>query len=222
MTMSTRVRTKICGIKSPDMARVAVSAGADAVGLVFVEASPRYVSIDAADDIARAIGPFTDTVGLFLNENVDVIRRHLDRIALTTVQLHGNVTPEQLDALRPCRVLRAISFKPESAEYDLGTWNDYYQSGGNLSGIIWDTPSTKMAGGTGEAFDWSAAADVLNTIQPSVPIILAGGLDPSNVTQAIRTVCPYGVDVSSGVEATRGVKDASKIEAFCRAVRAAS
>ena len=203
------VRSKICGITRIEDALSAAEAGADAIGLVFYAKSPRAVSVQQARAIIAALPPFVTTVGLF----VDASRQELDEILaavpLDLLQFHGDESPAFCEALqRP--YIKALRVKPGD---DLAAQVAAY---GQASGVLLDTYVPGIPGGTGEAFDWSLVPQGLNK-----PIILAGGLVAENVAAAIRQVQPYAVDVSGGVEAGKGIKDAEKIRAFMRAVKTA-
>ncbi|HZX51470.1 MAG TPA: phosphoribosylanthranilate isomerase [Pseudomonas sp.] len=203
------VRSKICGITRIEDALSAAEAGADAIGLVFYAKSPRAVSVQQARAVIAALPPFVTTVGLF----VDASRQELDEILaavpLDLLQFHGDESPAFCEALqRP--YIKALRVKPGD---DLAAQVAAY---GQASGVLLDTYVPGIPGGTGEAFDWSLVPQGLNK-----PIILAGGLVAENVAAAIRQVRPYAVDVSGGVEAGKGIKDAEKIRAFMRAVKTA-
>jgi len=204
--MTGRTRIKICGITSADIAMAAVEAGADAVGLVFAKQSPRYIDIDTAMEIAECLPPFVTPVGLF----------QLDRAgdpALSEwwgewVQLHvGEDESLIMQVAESHRVMRGFRFSPDA----VARW----QRCDGVSALVVDGTS----GGGGEAFDHAALAAIRETV--SKPIVLAGGLTAENVSDAIRAVRPHAVDVSSGVERDRGMKDPKLIEQFCAAVREA-
>ena len=204
-----RTRVKICGLTRLEDAQAAVAAGADAIGLVFDPRSPRCVSLEQAAAIARARPPFVTAVGLFVDASPEQIRETLNRVPLDLLQFHGAETPEQ------CRLyhrpyIKAISMKPD---VDVSAEARRYA---DCAGLLLDTFSAQATGGSGETFDWTRAPRDLNK-----PVILAGGLTPANVGAAIRALHPYAVDVSSGVESAKGIKDAGKIAAFIAAVRAA-
>lgn len=206
----SRTRVKICGVTRIEDALAAAQAGADAVGLVFDAKSPRCVGLDQAAAIARALPPFVTVVGLFVNAAPERIREVLSRVNLDLLQFHGTETPEQ------CRLyhrpfIKAVHMQPGT---DLHAGARVYAE---AAGLVLDAYHPDAAGGTGERFDWALVPRGL-----AKPIILAGGLNPDNVRAAIQTVRPYAVDVASGVEAGKGVKDAQKISAFIEAVRAAA
>jgi len=202
-----RTRVKICGITRIEDAIAAAQAGADAIGFVFDPKSPRHIHPDQALKIARALPPFITIVGLFVNAAPDTIEGVLSHVPLDLIQFHGNEKPEQ------CRryhrsYIKAIHMKPE---VDLREMARLY---GDATGLLLDTYVVDAAGGSGQAFDWNRIPQDLGK-----PVILAGGLTPANVTEAVRKVRPFAVDVSSGVELSKGVKDARKIANFIEAVR---
>ncbi|VVP67008.1 N-(5'-phosphoribosyl)anthranilate isomerase [Pseudomonas fluorescens] len=206
--MST-VRSKICGITRIEDALAAAEAGADAIGFVFYAKSPRAVDVRQARDIIQALPPFLTTVGLFVNASRCELNEILEVVPLDLLQFHGDETPSDCEGYhRPW--IKALRVRPGD---DLEAACQHYAQ---ASGILLDTYVAGVPGGTGEAFDWSLVPERL-----SKPVILAGGLSPDNVAQAIARVRPYAVDVSGGVEQAKGIKDAAKIEAFLRAVRQA-
>lgn len=201
------VRSKICGITRIEDALVAAEAGADAIGLVFYDRSPRAVSMQQARAIIAALPPFVTTVGLFVNASRCEIGEILDAVPLDLLQFHGDETSAQCEGHgRP--YIKALRVRP--GEDIAACCAEYNQA----SGILLDTYVPGVPGGTGEAFDWSLVPADLDK-----PVILAGGLTADNVRAAIAQVSPYAVDVSGGVEASKGVKDAEKIRAFIREVR---
>jgi len=203
------VRSKICGITRIEDALSAVEAGADAIGLVFYAKSPRSVSIEQARSIIAALPPFVTTVGLFVDASRCELGELLDAVPLDLLQFHGDESPEDCDGYhRP--YIKALRVKPGD---DIAAQVALYK---NACGVLLDTYVPGIPGGTGEAFDWSLVPEHL-----SKPVILAGGLTAENVAQAIARVRPYAVDVSGGVEALKGIKDAEKIRAFLQAVKAA-
>jgi len=201
-----RTRVKICGITRIEDARQAAQLGADAIGLVFHRPSPRNVTTDQAREIAASLPPFVSRVGLFVDAEPSLIESVLAAVSLDLIQFHGNETPEQ------CRqygkpYIKAIRVKPG---LDLVDAVDAYA---DASGILLDTYSDTVAGGSGEAFDWKSVPANM-----AKPLILAGGLDATNVGRAIAETHPYAVDVSSGVEQQKGIKDAAKMAAFINEV----
>ena len=207
MTRNTRTRIKICGITREQDALAAACNGADALGLVFYEKSPRNVSLGQAAQLARAIPPFVTVVGLFVNPAVEYVREVLAKVPMDVLQFHGEEMPEFCGQFgRP--YLKAIRVR---AGVDLVQCAAAYRA---AQGLLLDAFVEGTQGGTGESFDWSLIPQEL-----PLPVILSGGLHAGNVAEAIRQVRPYGVDVSSGVEASKGIKDAAKIAAFINEVK---
>ena len=203
------VRSKICGITRIEDALAAVEAGADAIGFVFYAKSPRAVTFQQARDIIKALPPFVTTVGLFVNASRCELGELLDAVPLDLLQFHGDETVAECEGWhRP--YIKALRVK---AGDDIAAAVDAYPS---ASGVLLDTYVEGVPGGTGEAFDWSLIPQHL-----SKPLILAGGLTPENVADAVARVKPYAVDVSGGVEASKGIKDHARIQAFIKAVRGA-
>lgn len=203
----TAVRVKICGITRVEDALAAAAAGADAIGLVFYAKSPRVVDIEQACAILAALPPFVTTVGLFVNAERAELEHVLANVPLDLLQFHGDEPVQQCEAFgRP--YIKALRVK---AGDDIAAQVARYPS---AQGILLDAYVEGIPGGTGEAFDWSLIPQAL-----SKPLILAGGLRPDNVADAVSRVCPFAVDVSGGVEASKGIKDVEKIGAFIRAAR---
>lgn len=201
------VRSKICGITRIEDALAAAEAGADAIGLVFYPQSPRAVTIERARAIIAALPPFVTTVGLFVDASRCELGEILDAVPLDLLQFHGDESAADCEGHnRP--YIKALRVK---AGDDIAAQIDSYA---NASGILLDTFVAGVPGGTGQAFDWSLVPRGLKR-----PIILAGGLTAENVRDAIDQVRPYAVDVSGGVEASKGIKDSEKIRAFMRAVK---
>ena len=204
--METKV--KICGLTNLADAQVAVEAGADALGFIFYEKSPRFVSLETAAEISRQLPPFLMRVGVFVNAPEDFILRAIGEVGLTMLQFHGDEPPEfctqfGLMSMKAFRIRNAESL-PEIPNYQ----TDAY---------LLDAFSSTTLGGTGEKFNWDLAVEAQKF---GKPIFLAGGLTPKNVADAVRKVQPFGVDVSSGVEISPGKKDHAKVRAFIAAVRA--
>jgi len=221
-----RTRIKICGLREPDHARLAGDLGVDAIGLVFAKGSPREVDARSAERVIAATPAFVNVVGLFVNEKAEVIMQLAGAMGLHTVQLHGNESAKDIEALAPLRVIKSVPVRSTTFTDAIAPWR---KSPDNLAALLYDAPPPSdatlpgEAGGSGNAFDWSQLRDAAERGElaglPS--LILAGGLTAENVANAMATVQPYAVDVSSGVESERGVKDAARIRAFCDAVRAA-
>ncbi|WP_234035830.1 phosphoribosylanthranilate isomerase [Ectopseudomonas mendocina] len=202
----TVVRSKICGITRIEDALAAVEAGADAIGLVFYAKSPRAVSIEQAAAILQALPPFVTTVGLFVDMPRDELQQLLQRLPLDLLQFHGDESPADCEGHgRP--YIKALRVRPgEDVSAAMAPYS-------GARGILLDTFVEGVPGGTGASFDWSLVPE-----NAGKPIILAGGLDAGNVAVAISQVRPYAVDVSGGVEVSKGIKDAGKIRAFIQAV----
>lgn len=197
------VRVKICGITNLDDALLAIAAGADALGFVFCEQSSRCINQLAAAKIIAKLPPFIQTVGLFVNEDVEKINWTADYCGLDIVQLHGDETPEEcLEVNR--RVIKAFRMQNNISIEPLGRYQ--------VSGFLLDAWSPDAYGGTGRTFNWELAG----AARQYGPIILAGGLSPDNVTEALQVVQPYAVDVSSGVESAPGKKDAELVKKFIK------
>ncbi len=200
-------RVKICGITRAEDAQAVARSGADALGLVFYEKSPRHVGVQQAAQLAAVLSPFVTVVGLFVNPSEDEVRNVLRRVPLDVLQFHGEEEPEFCMRFnRP--YLKAIRVK---AGVDLLQCASRYSS---AQGLLLDAYIEGTRGGTGESFDWSLIPQGL-----PLPVILSGGLHAGNVAEAIRQVRPYAVDVSSGVEAAKGIKDAAKVAAFINEVK---
>lgn len=203
----TAVRVKICGITRVEDALAAAAAGADAIGLVFYAKSPRAVDIEQARAILAALPPFVTSVGLFVDAERSELERILASVPLDLLQFHGDESVQQCEAFgRP--YIKALRVK---AGDDIAAQVARYPS---AQGILLDAYVEGVPGGTGEAFDWSLIPQTLSKL-----LILAGGLRPDNVAEAVSRVRPYAVDVSGGVEASKGVKDVEKVGAFIRAAR---
>lgn len=205
----SRTRIKICGIRDIDSAFAAVEAGADAIGFIFVRSSPRYIEPDAAAEIMASLPPFISTVGVFMNMPVDAFSDIEEACPTTCTQLHGDETDELIAACAP--IIKGIRFSPGTIAEQLGR----FEADENVESILIDGPTP----GEGVPFQWSDLHPHMASV--SKPVFLAGGLNPENVGEAIAELRPYAVDVSSGVERERGVKDLELIRKFCEAVRRA-
>jgi phosphoribosylanthranilate isomerase len=206
--MQQRTRIKICGLTREADVEVAVEAGADAVGLVLYGRSPRHVSVERAAELAGALPPFVTPVCLFVDPAVDEVSRAIELLPHCLLQFHGEETRERCESSgRP--YLRAARMRPGFALLD------FAHAFASAAGLLLDA-DVRGYGGGGKAFDWSL-------IPPSVPlpVVLSGGLNPANVIDGVMRVRPWAVDVSSGVEISKGVKDAALIRRFCDSVREA-
>lgn len=202
-------RIKICGITRPEDARVAVDSGADAIGLVFYEKSPRSVDAERAAQIVAVVPPFVTVVALFVDELAANITRILDRVPVDLIQFHGD---EQAPF---CRQFGRPWIKALRVREGMDLAHSCLAYGG-ARGILLDNWEAGVPGGTGKSFDWGLAEPAL-----PLPVVLAGGLNEENVTAAMVRVRPAAVDVSGGVEQSPGIKDAGKVRRFVAAVRAA-
>lgn len=197
------VRVKICGITSLDDALMAAEAGADALGFVFFEKSPRFVPVEVVAGIVAKLPPFVQTVGLFVNADRDFVNATTAHCGLDLVQLHGDETPEYCAGIER-RVLKAFRIQDATS---LDPIENY-----RVTGYLLDAYSPVAFGGTGLTFNW----DIAKAAKAFGPVVLAGGLTPANVHQAVTEVAPWAVDVSSGVEMTPGKKDPAKVREFIR------
>jgi phosphoribosylanthranilate isomerase len=205
--MTTRTRIKICGITREQDVLAVAGNGADALGLVFHEKSPRHVSVQLAAQLAQSVPPFLTIVGLFVNPSVDYVREVMAKVPLDVLQFHGEEEPQFCrqfgkSYLKAIRVKPGVNLVECAARY------------AGAQGLLLDAFVEGNQGGTGESFDWSLIPHDL-----PLPVILSGGLHAGNVAAAISQVQPYAVDVSSGVEAAKGIKDAAKIAAFIKEVK---
>jgi phosphoribosylanthranilate isomerase len=201
------VRVKICGITHVEDALAAVDAGADALGFMFVEASPRRVTYEQAAEIIRKLPPFVARVGVFVNPSPDQVQTAIAETGIDTLQFHGEEKPEfcrqfEMRVIKAFRVRDAESLKP-LADFRSETW-------------LLDSFVEGKHGGTGAVFNWDLASQA---VKQGGRVILAGGLTPENVAEAVRRVRPYALDVSSGVELTPCRKDAAKVRAFIAAAK---
>jgi len=207
--MTFRTRVKICGITQISDAIAAVNAGADALGFVFYEPSPRCVSTDKVKEIINAIPPFINKVALFVNANSDYISSVLEQVNIDTIQFHGDETEAfcrsfNMPYIKAIRVQETTDIQKVSNEFS------------SASGLLVDAYDSSQYGGTGKSFNWDLLPSTC-----SLPLILAGGLKADNICQAIQTTNVYAVDVSSGVEESKGVKDHALIKQFMHEVKRA-
>jgi phosphoribosylanthranilate isomerase len=196
------VRVKICGITSPEQALMAQKSGADAIGLVIYEKSPRYVDIEQAKDIRVVISKTTLAIALLVNPSESLVKQVIAQVKPDYIQFHGDETPEfcqqfNFPFIRAVRMRDGLDIDAEVAAYKAD------------GGFLFDAWSDDLYGGTGHSFDWSRLPSTTD-----YKLILAGGLNPNNVAEAVAKTSPYMVDVSGGVEACPGIKDPEKVEAF--------
>ena len=202
-------KIKICGITNLDDAMAAVDFGADALGFVFFKGSPRNISPEKAAAIISRLPVFTTIVGVFVDEPREEILKIVSQTGLSVIQLHGEEPPEA--CLLPRKVIKGIRIKSIESLEPLKRYQ------GHISAFLLDTYAPHMPGGTGQAFNWDIALEAKNFGR----VILAGGLTPENISEAIRRVNPYAVDVSSGVELVKGKKDHQKMKLFIERAKAA-
>jgi phosphoribosylanthranilate isomerase len=211
--VNLRVRTKICGLTRSEDAAVAVAAGAEAVGFVFVPGTPRYLETETARRIIETLPPFVAKVGLFVNAEARTVADTIGRTGVDTIQLHGDETPEFAAQFRgTVKVIKAFRVRGVATLEQLPAWR------GVVDAWLLDAYVAGVHGGTGARFDWELAVQAQEL---GVPVILAGGLTPENAADAVRRVRPFALDVSSGVESAPGRKDPERIHRFLAAVRGA-
>lgn len=210
-----RTRAKICGITRVEDVHAVANAGCDAIGFVFYPPSPRHVTLDQAEILIRAVPAYVQAVGLFVNSHADEIQDILKTVPLDILQFHGDETPEQCQVIAQQvgrRWYKAIQVQPD---LDVVAEIQRYQDAG-ASAVLLDAWHPDLKGGTGHSFDWDTFPKL------NIPLILAGGLNPDNIEQAILTTQAYAVDVSGGVESAKGIKDQQLIERFMQGVHRGS
>lgn len=217
---------KICGITNLEDALIAVDAGADALGFVFYEQSPRRVDPEVAREIVAKLPERVDKVGVFVDESVTSVREIADHSGLTALQLHAIMLPRlAVRDLRASSIRNIFAAIPAqelfNGEGEFGGFGYFKEPGNEIDGILFDSGGRGMPGGTGKVFDWVKLASVASWSNNEFKIIVAGGLNPTNVADAMCVLRPWGVDVASGVEARPGKKDPEKVKAFIAAVREA-
>jgi phosphoribosylanthranilate isomerase len=221
---TVRTRIKVCGLTRIADAEAAVMHGADALGLIFWKPSPRYIDPLAAQPLVRCAGPFVATVGVFVNPTRDEVLRAIEQAGISALQFHGEEDPDFCASFQHpwikafkvgqpvSQVLpRKLASSPGGEQGDLLESTLSYQA---ASAWLFDAFDARLVGGTGEAFDWNLVPKNL-----ARPLVLSGGLNVTNVGDAVRRLRPYAVDVSSGVELHKGIKDAGRIAAFIHGVR---
>jgi phosphoribosylanthranilate isomerase len=216
---------KICGITNLEDAQTAINAGADALGFVFYDKSPRRVDVGVAQSIVRELPNQIEKVGVFVDADADTIRQTASQVGLTAIQLHGQDSMEDVwQDSRPVRERLGVS------RLILAVPGDRLKQGGVLItdrareevfALLLDAQTDGKFGGTGATFDWRGTRGMVQIISFKIPVIVAGGLTASNAAEAVRILKPFGVDVSSGVEASPGKKDPEKIRTFIQAARSA-
>ena len=200
------MRVKICGMTQREDVEQAIGLGADALGVIFYEKSARYVNVEQAKALLKNIPPFVDVVAVFVNPEVDFVRRLIDELPLSLLQFHGDEDPEFCQQFKK-PYIKAIH--PQDEHQILKSMQEFEQA----QALLLDTPSDTLWGGSGLSFDWN----IIPQDAPK-PFILAGGLNEFNLPDAIKTCSPYAIDVCSGVEALPGVKDHVKMSRFMKAL----
>ena len=208
-TLNSQVKVKICGMTQLKDAVLAVEQGADAVGFIFYKKSPRSVNMKEVREIISKLPPSVDTVGVFVNESADQVNKVAEYCGLDLVQLHGEESPSYCRKIKR-RGIKAVRVKDIQSIQQLEKYS--------VSGFLLDTYTENLDGGTGKVFDWNLA----HPAKKMGPVILAGGLTPRNIRQAISQARPYGVDVCSGVEKSPGIKDPEKVRAFLNNIKSGS
>jgi phosphoribosylanthranilate isomerase len=201
------VRIKICGITRYEDAKTAEGLGVDALGFVFYKRSPRYIPPEEAAEIIRQLPPFGSRVGVFVDEEIDRVVAIARATNIDTIQLHGTESPRYCGKM-PLPVIKAFSIEPST---DISLLGQY-----RVAGFLLDTWAAGMRGGTGRTFDWSIARSACIKYDR---VILAGGLNPTNIEEALEAVQPYGIDISSGVEIKPGIKNPRKMRDAVQVVR---
>lgn len=207
-------KVKICGLSEPNTLTTAIDAGADFIGLVFYEPSPRHVDIEVAKYLSNFIPDTVQVVGLFVNPDNNYLSSVINEVPLTMIQLHGDESIERAGEVKEKFGLPIIKALSISSKEDLKNIKQYEDIADLL---LFDAKGENISGGNGKVFDWS----ILGQYQGTKPWMLAGGLTPNNVNEALKTLKPHALDVSSGVESAKGVKDNDKIRAFISAVKQA-
>ncbi len=209
-----RIRVKMCGTTNLEDALAAVDAGVDALGFIFYKKSPRNIDPELARIIIEQLPPFVDTVGVFVDRDQEEVEEIIRFCGLGYAQLHGQESPKYCERLArfaaPCQVIKALRVGGDLQADDITPYNEH------VKGFLLDTYQKGVKGGTGQRFDWS----LIQELKLQRDVILAGGLDPENVQEALTAVRPYAVDVNSGVETSPRQKDHNLISRFIRQVRA--
>ena len=223
--MKYRTRIKICGIRRPEDALAAARAGADAIGIVFHPASPRHVSVERAREILTVLPAFVTPVGMFVDADAASFDPVVAALGLRHVQFNGDESPDYVRQFPTLAVVKAIRVEAGTFAATLDRWRRAVASGGlaQLKGLVLETANTAEPGGSGVPNDWRTVREHLarGAFNGLPPVIAAGGLTPETVGAVVRDLRPFAVDVSSGVEESRGVKSVAKVEAFVAAVHAA-
>lgn len=206
-------KVKICGLKEPETLTAAINAGADFIGFVFYKPSPRYIDIEVAKYLSSFMPANIELVGLFVDPSDDELLQTLNEVPLTMIQLHGHESPERVAEIKNNFKLPIIKALSISSKKDLEKAKEYESI---CDWLLFDAQGEE-SGGNGKTFDWG----ILKNYKSNLPWMLAGGLTPQNVAHAIKILSPDAVDVSSGVESVKGIKDASKIRSFLESIKKA-
>ena len=211
---------KICATTNLSDAQASLAAGADALGFIFSPSS-RRVEVDQAAEIISSLADEIERIGVFVNETPGQVAEVAEQAGLTGVQLHGDEPAGQMPEYRQAVGQRKIIKTLQASELlkSPDSLNGYLRSGHSIDAVLLDAGSPSQRGGTGQTFDWIAAAPIVARVRAQMPVIIAGGLNPENVAEAIRLFAPWGVDVVSGVERETGRKDEAKLRSFVGAVR---
>ena len=203
------MKIKICGITNKEDAKNAIALNVDAIGFIFYEHSPRYITPETLESFILDIPPFTHTIGVFVNEDPNRIKEIANRCRLTGIQLHGTETPEFCTQFN-LPTIKAIPVKDES---DIRVIPQYK---GCVNGVLLDTKVENIHGGTGKSFDWGLA---LKAKEYDTPLLLSGGINQKNVQTAIQMVSPFAIDICSGVEKEPGLKDYNKMQTLIQTIK---
>ena len=213
-----RTRIKFCGITRPQDAIAAAAAGADAIGLIFHPHSPRAISIPVAQEILSVLPPMVTPIVLFVDATVQKVRHVIEALHVRTVQLHGSEPPEQLAEYADLAIIKAVKCDAGSLPSVLRSWSDAADKWKNLAGLLLETSHPTEAGGTGVENDWATIERAIGSHKSTLPLIAAGGLTPENVGNVVRRLRPWAVDVSTGIEESKGIKSVEKMRRFVEAV----
>tara|TARA_B100001989_G_scaffold111102_1_gene77960 strand:+ start:1384 stop:2034 length:651 start_codon:yes stop_codon:yes gene_type:complete len=207
-------KIKICGIKTPDILKTCAGSGADFVGFVFYPPSPRYIDVDTAKELALQLPTGLRGVGLFVDPGDEELEHVLGHVPIDMIQLHGKETPQRVAEIKAKYHMPTIKAFPVREEADIEKVHQYEPY---VDWLLFDAkpPNSDLPGGTGQSFDWN----LLKGKSFDTPWMLSGGLTPENVVEALSVLSPSAVDVSSGVESTRGVKDVEKVKYFIKTVK---
>ncbi|MBC7785151.1 MAG: phosphoribosylanthranilate isomerase [Burkholderiales bacterium] len=209
-----RTRTKLCGMMNAADARAAADAGADAIGMILHADARRRIDLDTAAEIVTALPPYVTPVGVFVNAPTHLVLEIATKLRLVTVQFHGHETAEDIAAVSPLKVIKAVRVAPETIRASLEKL--LAQATTNLAALLLETDTAGVSGGSGVENDFGLIAQLIaeQALVGLPPVIISGGLTPQNVAEVVRLLHPYAVDVSSGIEAEYGKKSADKMRAF--------